>query len=64
MWLDWGDGVWNGFSTAILPMQDASIMTTRNGFEDDVAQARACNIVLRMSIGSYLGFARHELVQR
>ena len=40
------------------------IKTTRNGFADDVAQARACKIVMRMSVGSYSGFARHEPVQR
>ncbi len=28
-----------------------SIRTTRNGFADDVAQASACKIVLRMSAG-------------
>ncbi len=38
--------------------------TTRNGFKDDVAQAKACKIVFRMSSGSYSGFARHEPVQR
>jgi len=36
-----------------------SSRTSRNGFEDDVAQARVCKIVLRMSVGSYSGFARH-----
>ncbi len=41
-----------------------SIRTTRNGFEDDVVPARACKIVLRVSIGSYSGFARHEHVHR
>ncbi len=41
-----------------------SIKTTRNGFEDDVEQARACMIVLRISAGSNSGFARHEPVQR
>jgi hypothetical protein len=41
-----------------------SIGTTRNGLADDVAQASACKIVLRMSAGSYSGFARHEPVQR
>ena len=39
-----------------------SIMTTRNGLEDDVVQAKACKIVLRMSAGSYAGFARHKHV--
>ena len=34
-----------------------NIMTTMNGFEDDVAQARACKIVLRMPAGSYSGFS-------
>jgi hypothetical protein len=41
-----------------------SITTTRKGFVDDVAQASACKIVMRMSVGSYSGFARHEPVQR
>ena len=41
-----------------------SFRTTRNGFEDYVAQARVCNIVLRMSVGFYSGFARDEPVQR
>ena len=41
-----------------------SIRTTRIWFEDDVAQASACKIVLRMSAGSYSGFARHEHAQR
>ena len=41
-----------------------SIRTTRNGFADDVAQASACKIVLRMSAGSYSEFDRHEAVQR
>ncbi len=40
------------------------IRTTRNGFEDVVARARACKIVLRMSADSYSGLARHEPVQR
>jgi hypothetical protein len=31
---------------------------------DDVAQESAWRIVLRMSAGSYSGFARHEAVQR
>ena len=39
-----------------------SIMTTRNGFADDVAQASACHSVLPMSAGSYSGFTRHEPV--
>jgi len=41
-----------------------SIRTTRNGFAGDVAQASAYKIVLRMSVGSYSGLARHELVHR
>ncbi len=41
-----------------------SIRTTRSGFGDVVAQARACNIVLRMSARSYSGFARQDPVQR
>ncbi len=41
-----------------------SIKTTRKGFADDVAQASTWRIVLRMSAGSYSGFARHEAVQR
>ncbi len=43
---------------------DGSIRITRNGFADDVAQASACKIVLRMSAGSYSGFARHKPVKR
>ena len=39
-----------------------NIRTRRNGFADDVVQASACKIVLRMSDGSYSGFARHEHV--
>ena len=39
---------------------DGSIMTTRNGLENVVAQSMACKIVLRMSASSYTGFARHE----
>ncbi len=41
-----------------------NIKTTRSGFADDVAQASACKIVLRMSAGSYSGFARHEPVTK
>ena len=41
-----------------------SIRTTRKGFADDVVQPSAWRIVLRMSAGSYSGFARHEAVQR
>ncbi len=41
-----------------------SIMTTKNGLEDDVAQAKACKVLFRMSIGSYYRLARHELVYR
>ncbi len=41
-----------------------SIRTTRKGFANDVAQASALRIGLRMSAGSYSGFARHEAVQR
>ena len=41
-----------------------SIKITRNGFADDVAQASACKIVLRMSVGSYSGFTKHEPVER
>ena len=41
-----------------------SIRTTRNGFADNVAHASACKIIMRMSAGSYSGFARHEPVQR
>ena len=41
-----------------------SIRTTRNGFENDVAQARACKIILLMLAGLYSGVARHEPVQR
>ena len=37
-----------------------SIRTTRKGFANDVAQASAWRIVLRMSAGSYSGLARHE----
>ena len=32
-----------------------SIKTTRKGFEDNVEQASACNIVSRMASGSYSG---------
>ena len=41
-----------------------STTTTKKGFANDVAEASAWRIVLRMSDGSYSGFARHEAVQR
>ncbi len=41
-----------------------SIRPTISGFGEVVAQARACNIVLSMFVGSYSGFARQDHVQR
>ncbi len=41
-----------------------SIKATRNGCADDVAQASACKIVLRMPASSYSGFVRNEHVYR
>ena len=38
------------------------INATRTGFEDIMAQAMACKIVVRMSTGSYSGLARHKIV--
>ena len=41
-----------------------NIKNTGNGFEDVVAQARACWIVFHVTIGLYSGLARHEPVHR
>ena len=41
-----------------------NIRRATNGFQDEVEQARACRIVLRMLAGSYSGLVRHEPVQR
>ncbi len=61
MWLSWGAGVTSGFSTASLSMLKVS-RPLGDDVAHDVAPARACKIVLRMSAGSNSGFARHELV--
>jgi len=50
----WSMDILNGESS-----DTGSIMATRNGLEDVVAQARACKLVLRMSTGSYSGCTRH-----
>ncbi len=42
----------------------SKIKTTRNWFEHVAEQARACRIVVRMSISSYSELARLELIQR
>ena len=62
VWLDWGIGVWRGFSTSSLPMLRV-LGPQGRGLRMMVAEASAWRTVLHMSTGSYSGFARHEAVQ-